>query len=99
MRFLVAASYGEKIIAVPHRLNKNEGAIKQQRDDSRKDKLSRVEIRAGGRRCKIGQDQGENGERGEHSQCGARAMDLESLLVMPGTAPEQAKPHDPVADD
>ena len=90
MRFLIAASHGEKIVAVAHRLNKYERAIKQQRDDPGEDELGRIELWARGSRCKIGQDQRENGERGEHSQGRTRAMNLESLLVMPGAAPQQA---------
>jgi hypothetical protein len=84
------ASYGEKIVAVAHRLNEHERAIKQQRDDSGEDKLGSVEIWAGRSRCKIWQDQRESGQRSEHGQGRARAMELKPLLVVSGTAPQQA---------
>src|SRR5689334_12506096 len=99
MSFLIAASYGEEIVPVSHRLNEYERAIKQQRNNPGEDKLCSIEIWTGRSCRKIGQDQRKNGERREHSQCGAGPMDLKALFVVAGTAPQQAQPYNPVAYD
>ena len=69
----------EEVIAMADRLDKNERAVKHQRNHTREDELRRAECGPGRTGGDIRQDEGQDDERCEHGQCGACSLELEAL--------------------
>ena len=82
MCLLAAVADGQEVVAVPHGLHEDEGTVERERHDRLKGKLWRAERRARAR--DIGQDEREDGERGEHRERRIRALELKRLLAMSG---------------
>ena len=89
----------QKIVAVAHRLDENEGAVENERHDRGEDQLRRVEDRAGRTGDHVRQDQRQRRQCGKDRKRCTGACDLKSLLVMACTTPKQANSDNAVADD
>src|SRR5690242_20963632 len=99
MHFPVFALGWEEVVTMPHRLDKNESAVKHERYNSVELELRGAEYRTrhGGR--DIWKNEGERSECGQYGQGSTCSVHLKPLLMVPGAAPEQAQPDDPVAHD
>src|SRR5262245_1355487 len=89
MRLFIVSFDREEVVAVPHGLDENEGAVEHQRHKPGKNKLRRAVQWAEPAGHIIWKNQSEAGKRGQHCQGRARSLDLKSLFVVAGTAPEQ----------
>ena len=87
----------EEIVAVAHSLDENERAVEHQRHKSCEGQL-RLAVQRAEIGCReVWKNHSEAGESDEHGQGGARSLDLKSLFVMTGTAPEQTCTDDAIA--
>ena len=89
----------EEVVAMPHGLDEHERAVQHQRYKPGKNEL-RPAIERAKCACRVvWKNQSEAGERSQHRERCARALDLKSLLMIAGAAHEQTEADDAVAHD